>query len=83
MTKPGRKISFSNLSNPFQRFRSQTGISQEKLAELLGLGQAIVSKYESGGTPSPRVARRFVELAKSKRIRMSIEEIYSATHHRG
>lgn len=80
--KPGAKISFKNLSNPFQRFRSQTGMSQMELARALGRSQVTIAGYEKmpgePGHRAPRmpVAQRFMELAKAKKIRMTFDEIY-------
>ena len=71
-------LKFSDLSNPWQRFRSQTGLSQAKLAVLMGLQQPTISSYESGEFPGPVVAKRFVALAKKHRVRMSMEELYAA-----
>lgn len=76
MKKPTKKLRFNDLSNPWQRFRSQTGISQAQLAELLKVGQPAVSGYEAGDFPLPDTAKRFVELARRYKVRMSMEEVY-------
>ena len=73
-----RKIGFTNLTNPFQRFRSQVGMSQQGLAEQLKLAQSAISNYERGHPPTPEIAKRFVALAKARRVRMSLDEIYSS-----
>ena len=68
---------FNDLTNPFQRARSMTGLSQHKLAKELDLKQSIVSRYESSQLfPGPEVAKRFVAWCKKRRIRMSLEEVY-------
>mgnify|MGYP001565878366 CR=1 FL=1 len=77
MKKPTKKLSFNDLSNPWQRFRSQTGISQAQRAELLKVGQPAVSGYEAGDFPHPDTAKRFVEIARKHKIRMSMEEVYA------
>ena len=77
MPKVGRRIGFTDLSNPWQRFRSQLGISQTTLARLLNLRQSAISKYEQGGAPKPEIAKRFVALAKKHRVRMSMDEVYA------
>ena len=76
--KRERKLTFSDLSNPWQRFRSQTGLSQTDLARELGLGQSAISGYEAGDLPVPEVAARFVKLAKKRRVRMDFNEVYGA-----
>ena len=77
MPRAKKKLRFTNLSNPWQRFRSQTGISQVALAELMNMGQPAISAYESRGRfPGPIAAKRFVELAKRYRVRMSLDEVY-------
>ena len=75
--KRERKLTFSDLSNPFQRFRSQTGLSQTDLAKELGLGQSAISGYEAGDLPVPEVAARFVKLARRYRVRMDMNEVYA------
>ena len=77
VVKPKRNLQFSDLSNPWQRFRSQTGVSQTELALELGLGQSAISGYESGDIPAPKVAVNFVKLAKRHKVRMSLDEVYA------
>lgn len=76
MKKPTKKLRFNDLSNPWQRFRSQTGISQAQLADLLKVGQPAVSGYEAGDFPAPETAKRFVAIAQKYKVRMSMSEIY-------
>ena len=71
------KPKFKDLTNPWQRFRSQTGLSQTELAAAMGLGQSAISSYETGSFPIPEIAKRFVALAKKHKVRMSLEEIYA------
>ena len=73
----GRKIMFKDMSNPWQRFRSQTGMSQAALGRELGVSQVHICSLEtSKRVPSPMLAQKFVDLAKSRRVRMSLQEIY-------
>lgn len=75
--KRGAKISFSDLSNPWQRYRSQTGVSQATLAQELGISQVAISGYERRiRKPLPRIAQAFVALAAARKVRMTWEEIY-------
>lgn len=76
--KRGAKISFKNLSNPWQRFRSQTGMSQDRLAAALNVSQAAVSAYETRRrAPLMSVSKRFLALAALWKIRMSLAELYA------
>lgn len=77
MQKHKKKLRFNDLSNPFQRFRSQTGVTQLELAKNLGLRQSTISGYEAGDVPDPPVAKRFIDLAKKHRIRMDFNELYA------
>ena len=75
--KRGKPISFTDLSNPFQRLRSQLGWSQRQMALALGLGFHTVQCYEWGTRlPRPANAQRFLALAHRHRLRMSMDEIY-------
>lgn len=76
MARPDKKRKLSNLQNPFQRFRSQTGMSQVELAAALGLGQPAISSYERGSFPGPTIAKLFVDLAKRHKVRMDLDEVY-------
>ena len=75
--KYGRHLKFSDLSNPWQRFRSMMAMSQRDLAKILELGQSTVSQYESGARfPDPVPAKRFVILCRARRVRCSMDEVY-------
>ncbi len=71
------KVKFTDLTNPFQRARSMTGMSQYALADVLKIGQPAVSGYETGTDfPSPITAKRFVNWCRKRKIRMSVDEVY-------
>ena len=72
-----RRLYFSNLSNPWQRFRSRTGMSQTDVAVLLGIGQTAISQYESGSAPDPAIAKKFTTLCRQHRIPCSMDELYA------
>ena len=75
--KRGAKIRFKDVSNPWQRYRSQLGVSQATLAHDLGVTQVAISGYECRiRKPLPRIAQAFIALATARKIRMSFEEIY-------
>lgn len=68
---------FTDLSNPWQRFRAQTNMTQQQLADILEAGQTAVAQWESGRrTPSPWQAKRFLVLCKARKVRCSWDEIY-------
>ena len=79
MPKPKRerRLQFTNLQNPFQRFRSRTGLSQGGLAAALNLRQSTISKYETGGMPDPLHAKRFIALCRKHNVVCSMDEIYA------
>mgnify|MGYP001599850111 FL=1 len=66
----------NDLTNPFQRARSMSGISQQALAEALKIQQPAISGYENGDFPSPEVAKRFVLWCRKRKIRMSLDEVF-------
>ena len=71
------KPRFNDLTNPFQRARSMTGLSQYALADVLKIQQPAVSGYESGvDFPSPVTAKRFVLWCRRRKIRMSLDEVF-------
>ncbi len=72
------KLRLGDLTNPWVRFRSQTGFSQAALAGLMKLGQPAISSYEAGSFPEVAIAKRFVELSRKHRVRMDLDEIYAA-----
>lgn len=80
MEKAGRPkgtVKFNDLSNPWQRFRAVTGMSQAALAGLIEVAQQTICQYESGERfPHPFYAKRFVILCKARRIRCSMDEVY-------
>jgi len=65
-----------DLTNPFQRVRSQAGLSQQALADALKVQQPAISGYEAGDFPSPTVAKRLVLWCRKKKIRMSMDEVF-------
>lgn len=79
MPKPKRekRLQFTNLTNPWQRFRSRTGLSQVDLAKALKIGQSAVSQYEYAGRyPEPAIAARFVSLCRRHKVPCSMDEVY-------
>lgn len=65
------------MSN-FKRIRTTLGLSQNALAQLLGMTQGNVSFYELGRQAvPPDVAQRLIEVAKKRGHRLTFDDIYS------
>ena len=77
MPKREKRLQFTNLQNPWQRFRSRTGFSQTDLAALLKVRQSTVSQYESGFSPEPIYAKRFLLLCRQHKIPCAMEDLYA------
>lgn len=77
MPKREKRLQFTNLSNPWQRFRSRTGLSQADVAALLKLGQPTISQYETGCTPEPANAKKFLLLCRQHKIPCTMDDIYA------
>ena len=52
--------------NRIKSLRAKLGLSQQELAEKLGVNQATVSRIEAGKTPSRPVARLLEIIADAK-----------------
>lgn len=65
------------MSN-FKRLRTQLGMTQAAIGAELGVTQANVSFYETiGQTVPPAVAGRLIELAKSRGLSITFDDIYA------
>lgn len=63
--------------NKFHATRKSLEMTQAELAERLGVTQSSVSFYEKGGmTPSPEVVGKLIDIAKSRGIELSFDDIY-------
>ena len=61
---------FNDLTNPFQRARSMTGLSQEALANELDTKQSIISRFENSVLfPQPDTAKKFVAWCKKRKLK--------------
>ena len=53
------------VDKAIKRLRFDAGISQQELAEILGIQQSVISKYERGKLkPSYKVLKMLITLAK-------------------
>lgn len=65
--------------NNFQRIRLVLGLSQQEIAEKLGVSQPNVSKIESGQIEvSPEIARNLIAYAKERGVSVSFDDVYAA-----
>lgn len=62
----------SNLKS----IRDRLGLTQAALGEALGVTQGNVSFYEKGQTVPPTVARRLIEVARSKGVALTFDDVY-------
>jgi len=53
------------METPFEKFRTSLSLSQQELGDLIGVGQAAISQYESGSRmPKVNFALKFIEVAE-------------------
>lgn len=50
----------------FKQLRNQLGLSQQKLAALMGTTAATISRWESGKRPIPEIAARLLTLLSQR-----------------
>ena len=62
----------------FRPIRRLLGMTQAALGEALGVTQGNVSFYEQGQTVPPSVAARLIEVAQSRGVRLSFDQVYGA-----
>lgn len=69
---------FTDLTNPWQRFRARIGYSQKELALALGATQGNVSDIENWKIrPSIPLAKRFVALCRQHHVPGNLDEVFS------
>jgi DNA-binding XRE family transcriptional regulator len=65
------------MINKLLKLREKIGLSQNKIAKLLGLHQGSVSKLESGvHYPSIETAKKYIEIATKRGIKLKLSDIY-------
>ncbi len=58
-----------------KKLREKMLVTQEELAEILGVSFASVNRYENGKTvPTMKVKRKIVELCKKNKIELAMKE---------
>jgi len=65
--------------NNVRHIRQTLGLSQDSLAEALGMTQGSVSQYELGSDIPPRVARRLIDVAAAKGLEISFDDVYNTS----
>jgi len=67
-----------NTKNPIKIIRDRLGLTQGEMATAIGFRrETTVSNYENGyRTPDPRTAYKIINLAGSKNIKITLEDIY-------
>ena len=63
--------------NSISRIRARLGVTQSALATVLNVTQGNVSNYEHGQNMPPDVAKRLVRFAAKRKVRVTLDEIYS------
>ncbi|HSH86869.1 MAG TPA: helix-turn-helix transcriptional regulator [Methylophilus sp.] len=63
--------------NNFQRIRLMLQLSQQEIADKLGISQPNVSKIESGQEVSPDIARNLIAIAKEKGVTLTFDDVYA------
>ena len=64
--------------NNVRHIRQTLGLSQDALAEALGMTQGSVSQYELGSDIPPRVARKLIDVAAGRGVDISFDDIYTS-----
>ena len=73
-----RRVRFTDLTNPFQRFRSRTGYTQWQLGLAIHCQQGRISEYETwAARPSVPAAKRFVALCRQHHVPANLDEVFA------
>lgn len=57
--------------------RHRLGVTQQQLADGLGMTQANVSHYEAGQTVPPTVARSVIAFAADRGLTLTYDDVYN------
>lgn len=66
------------LMNAIRPIRERLKLTQQALADALGCTQGNVGHYERGQTIPPDVAKRLIEVAAKKGLRIGYDHVYGA-----
>lgn len=65
------------MKNNIQKIRYKLGMSRKELAQGLRVTVGAISNYENGARfPRPFICYRLIDLAKSRNIKIKLEDIY-------
>lgn len=64
--------------NAIRPIRERLKLTQQALADALGCTQGNVGHYERGQTLPPDVAKRLIEVAAQKGLRIGYDHVYGA-----
>jgi putative transcriptional regulator len=65
----------SSMSS-IKSIRTQLGMTQQEFADGIAVTQGNVSHYEAGQTVLPAVARRVIELARTRGFTCTFDDVY-------
>lgn len=64
--------------SPIKAIRKLLRATQDEVATAVGCTQMNVSYYERGQTVPPQVAKRLIEFAASRGVRLTYDHVYGA-----
>lgn len=62
--------------NQISNIRARLGVTQQAMADGIGVTQGNVSNYERGQNMPPDVAQRLIVYAKSLKLPLSYDDVY-------
>ncbi len=65
------------ITYPFRTIRDTLGMTQQAIADELGLTQGNISFYERGQTVPPPIAAKLIELAKTRGHVITFDSVYA------
>ncbi len=66
-----------NGMNNISKIRERLGLTQLEMAKVIGRTQAGVSFYENGQPMPPKVAKKLIAYAKTRKVIITFNDIYS------
>lgn len=62
--------------NQVRQIRARLGLTQQELADQLGCTQGNVGHYERGQTVPPDVAKRLIDVASKRSLKITFDHVY-------
>lgn len=69
------------MSTPIKQIRERLGLTQAELGDVIGKSQGSVWLYEREVDPKtipPSAAKRLIAYAKSRRVKVTLDDLYAA-----